>query len=171
VQQLTALSAGDGLVLVAAGLRAVMVVSTKRLMRNRHLSSGALTAVQSSTVFALACVFAAVTGVKVDPRVLTQVPFVEALLFLSILCTIAAFYIQNLAVRRSSPTKVSFLMSTEPVFGLIFASMVLAEPISARALAGGAMILSGTIIGILGDMGTRRRTTQTVDGSAGPLTT
>jgi hypothetical protein len=33
------------------------------------------------------------------------------------------------------------------------------------------MILSGTIIGILGDMGTRRRTTQTVDGSAGPLTT
>jgi drug/metabolite transporter (DMT)-like permease len=112
-----------------------------------------------------------VTGVKVDPRVLTQVPFVEALLFLSILCTIAAFYIQNLAVRRSSPTKVSFLMSTEPVFGLIFASIVLAEPISARALAGGAMILSGTIIGILGDMGTRRRTTQTVDGSAGPLTT
>jgi drug/metabolite transporter (DMT)-like permease len=53
------------------------------------------------------------------------------------LCTIAAFYIQNLAVRRSSPTKVSFLMSTEPVFGLIFASIVLAEPISARALAGG----------------------------------
>jgi drug/metabolite transporter (DMT)-like permease len=49
-KQLTALSAGDGLVLVAAGLRAVMVVSTKRLMRNRRLSSGALTAVQSSTV-------------------------------------------------------------------------------------------------------------------------
>lgn len=148
-RHLTALSPGDGLVLIAAGLRAVMVVSTKRLMRNRALSSGALTALQCATVFVLAGLLAAGIGITVDPAALSAPPFVEALLFLSIFCTIAAFSIQNVAVRRSSPTRVSFLMSTEPVFGLIFASLLLAEPVSARALLGGAMIVGGTVIGIL----------------------
>lgn len=45
-----ALGFGDLLVLCAAGLRAVMVVSTKRLMEGSRLSSAALTAVQAATV-------------------------------------------------------------------------------------------------------------------------
>ncbi|ALN71865.1 hypothetical protein M673_04010 [Aureimonas sp. AU20] len=46
---LTAWTLGDGLILLAAALRAVMVVSTKRLMSARSLWSVALTAVQAAT--------------------------------------------------------------------------------------------------------------------------
>ncbi|MBB4642964.1 DMT family transporter [Rhizorhapis suberifaciens] len=150
-EHLTALSLGDGLVLMAAMLRAVMVVSTKRLMRNRDLSSGALTALQSSAVFIMALILTGGLGTEINLKALTNIPFVQAILFLSLFCTIGAFYIQNAAVRRSSPTKVSFLMSTEPVFGLLFASILLAEPISIRSLVGGSLIVGGTIIGILGE--------------------
>ena len=58
---LTAWTLGDGLILLAAALRAVMVVSTKRLMSARSLSSVALTAVQAATVSAVALVALVVT--------------------------------------------------------------------------------------------------------------
>ncbi|WP_262270960.1 hypothetical protein [Microvirga sp. HBU65207] len=36
----------------------------------------------------------------------------------------AAFYVQNAAIRGSTPTRVGLLMGTEPLFGLLFAAVI-----------------------------------------------
>ena len=145
---LTALSAGDLLVFGAACLRAVMVVTTKRLMAGRSLSSAALTALQATTVcgLTLALLLAHIgpTGLFVD----ADARFWAAVAFLSLFCTIIAFYVQNAAVRRTSPTRVGFLMGTEPLFGFALAHLLLAEPLSAASVIGACLIVAGTFAGI-----------------------
>ncbi|WP_172329554.1 DMT family transporter [Mangrovicoccus sp. HB161399] len=140
--------AGDLLVLCAAGLRAAMVVATKRLTAGRALSSAALTAVQSATVAGLALIL--IAGLS-GPGVLRAAAVPEAWMavaFLSLFCTIGAFYVQNAAVRRSSPTRVSFLMGTEPLFGLALACLLLSEPAGPATVAGAGLIVGGTFLGL-----------------------
>ncbi len=145
---LTALGAGDLLVLAAAGLRAVMVVSTKRLMTGSALSSAALTAVQSGTVMLLVLVLLLAQGGPSALLVRAGPGFWGAVAFLSLFCTIGAFYVQNAAVRRSSPTRVSFLMGTEPLFGFALSWAILSEAASSATLIGAALIVGGTFIGL-----------------------
>jgi drug/metabolite transporter (DMT)-like permease len=151
----TAFGAGDLLVLSAAMLRAVMVVSTKRLMRGRQISSAALTAVQGFAVTVLASIVV-ITQFGLNGLVVHADPqFWLSVAFLSLFCTIAAFYIQNAAVRRTTPTRVGFLMGTEPFFGFLLAYLLLAEPISVTSVSGAALILTGTFAGILSENRTR----------------
>lgn len=142
------LSAGDLLVLGAAGLRAVMVVTTKRLMAGRGLSSSALTALQSSTVCILTLALLLSQAGPAGLFVQADARFWGAVGFLSLFCTVAAFYGQNVAVRRTSPTRVSFLLGTEPLFGFMLANLILGEALSATSLLGACLILAGTFAGI-----------------------
>ncbi|MDP9840380.1 drug/metabolite transporter (DMT)-like permease [Neorhizobium huautlense] len=144
---------GDGLILLAAVLRAVMVVSTKRLMSARSLSSVALTAVQAATVGAVALVALAVTQDIGALAVRADASFWGSVAFLSLFCTIAAFYVQNAAVRRTSPTRVGFLMGTEPLFGFALAHLLLSEPVNGAAALGAVLIVAGTFTGLLADRG------------------
>ncbi|POF53494.1 DMT family transporter, partial [Vibrio vulnificus] len=61
-------------------------------------------------------------------------------------CTLFAFYVQNYAVRRTSPTRVSLLMGSEPLFGAIFAMVWLQESLTSLQLLGGALILFSVIV-------------------------
>ncbi|WP_239002823.1 DMT family transporter [Rhodovastum atsumiense] len=142
---------GDLLVLVAAVLRAVMVVSTRRLMDGRRLSSAALTAVQSVTVATLT--LAALLAQEAPSALLVTAGsgFWGAVVFLSIFCTIGAFYVQNAALRRTSPTRVSFLMGTEPLFGFALSWLLLAEPVTAVTLLGAGLIVGGTFWGLMSE--------------------
>ena len=145
---MTALGTGDLLILAAAGLRAVMVVATKRLTAGRALSSTALTALQAMTVASLMLVLV-LAGSGPGALLVSAGPeFWGAVAFLSLFCTIAAFYVQNAAVRRTSPTRVSFLMGTEPVFGAALAALLLAEPLTAMTLVGAGLIVGGTFAGL-----------------------
>ncbi len=148
---LTAWTAGDGLILLAAALRAIMVVSTKRLMSTRSLSSVALTAVQAATVGAVALVALVVTQGVSTLAVRAGAGFWGSVAFLSLFCTIAAFYVQNAAVRRTSPTRVGFLMGTEPLFGFALAHVLLSEPVTGPAVLGASSIVAGTFAGLLAD--------------------
>lgn len=145
---------GDLLVLGAAILRAIMVVSTKRLMEGRALSSAALTAVQAITVTGLTLVLLLARQGAGGLVVTAGAGFWGAVAFLSLFCTITAFYIQNAAVRRSSPTRVSFLMGTEPLFGFALSWMLLAEAAAPATLIGAGLIVSGTFLGLAAE---RRR--------------
>lgn len=145
---------GDLLVLGAAILRAIMVVSTKRLMEGRALSSAALTAVQAITVTGLTLVLLLTRQGAGSLVVTAGAGFWGAVAFLSLFCTITAFYIQNAAVRRSSPTRVSFLMGTEPLFGFALSWMLLAEAAAPATLIGAGLIVSGTFLGLAAE---RRR--------------
>lgn len=139
---------GDLLVLAAAVLRAVMVVSTRRLMHGRALSSAALTAVQAATVAGLTLAVLLAGPGPSGLVVHAGAGFWGAVAFLSLFCTIGAFYVQNAAVRRTSPTRVSFLMGTEPVFGFALSWAILSEPASAATLAGAALIVGGAFLGL-----------------------
>ena len=125
-----------------------MVVSTKRLMHGRSLSSAALTAIQAATVAGLT--MAVILGQSGPAGLLVEADIGgwAAVAFLALFCTVGAFYVQNAAVRRTSPTRVSFLMGTEPLFGFALAWALLSEPATPTALIGAGLIVGGTFLGL-----------------------
>ncbi|MGY9046122.1 hypothetical protein P775_15305 [Puniceibacterium antarcticum] len=145
---LGALGFGDLLVLCAAGLRAVMVVSTKRLMEGSRLSSAALTAVQAATVAGLVLALLLAQSGPIGLLVRADMNGWASIVFLSLFCTVGAFYVQNMAVRRTSPTRVGFLMGTEPPFGFALAWALLSKPATPAALCGAGLIVACTFLGI-----------------------
>jgi drug/metabolite transporter (DMT)-like permease len=151
VGSLSAWTLGDTLILLAAVLRAIMVVSTKRLMSGRLMSSAALTAVQSSAVTAVAFVVIASMGSVRTLAVNADAGFWASVAFLSIFCTVVAFYVQNAAVRRAGPTRVGFLMGSEPLFGFALAHLLLSEPVTWATLVGAVLIVAGTLAGLLAE--------------------
>ncbi|NJM99977.1 MAG: DMT family transporter [Phormidesmis sp. RL_2_1] len=138
---------GDWLMLLAAILRACMVTATKKITQGKPLNSGALTVVQLATV-------AILTGLVLllfKPSSLifpSEAIFWIATLYLCVMCTLFPFYIQTHMVRKTTPTRVSLLMGTEPVFGAIFAILLLGEQLSLQAVIGGALIVTATYMGI-----------------------
>lgn len=138
---------GDIYILCAATLRGFMVVFTKRIIKNRDISSLSLTFLQMLTVSILSgFVVAFSDGLSgfVPPK---NYAFWCGLLFLTLCCTLAAFFIQNWAVRISNPTRVGFLMGTEPVFGAIFAFFLVGEHLTKLNILGAAIILFATYMG------------------------
>ncbi|MEI9414608.1 DMT family transporter [Mesorhizobium sp. Cs1299R1N1] len=148
-------SFGDLLVLSAAVLRAIMVVTTKRLMHGRHISSAALTAIQGATVAVLTIALLLVDNGVSELAIKGGGRFWASVVFLSLFCTIGAFYVQNAAVRGSTPTRVSLLMGTEPLFGVLVAHLFLAEPLTVPSMLGAGLIIAGTCTGIIFE--TRKR--------------
>ena len=125
-----------------------MVVSTKRLMAGRSLSSVALTATQAFVVSLAALAMLVSSQGLGELAVEAGVEFWLSVAFLSLFCTIAAFYVQNAAVRRTTPTRVGLLMGTEPLFGFALARLLLSEPVTAWTLTGAVLIVAGTFLGI-----------------------
>jgi drug/metabolite transporter (DMT)-like permease len=145
VQPLTNL--GDGLMLLAALLRALMVTTTRHSAARIRMPAIVLTAVQSWVVFVGALVALAVFTPATELRPLPAEPtFWFALLFLVLFCTIFAFYAQNHAASRTSPTRVSFLMGSEPVFGALFGWLMFGDRLAPIAWVGCALILVATYI-------------------------
>ena len=137
---------GDWLMLGAALLRACAVTATKKITEGKPLDSGALTVVQMVTVSVLTAFTLGASNA--DFSLPSQPVFWMATLYLSVVCTLFPFYIQTHMVRKTTPTRVSLLMGTEPVFGALFAVALLSEEISLQSMAGGALIVMATYIGI-----------------------
>lgn len=142
-------NSGDALILLAALLRALTVCVTKRVMRDSALPPLAVTAVQSGVVAfgsaAAAWVFAPQQWQPLPPLD-GHAAFWGYVGYLVIACTLFAFFAQNFAIKRSSPTRVSLLMGSEPAFGALFACLWLGERISVSAWVGGALIVAASIL-------------------------
>jgi len=140
---------GDALILVAALLRAVMVTSTNHLTYGRNIPSLPLTAVQTGTV-GLGCMM---LGILVLPGGLpplsNDLAFWYSTGFLIVFCTLFAFFAQNFALQRSSPTRVSLLMGTEPVFGALFAVYWLNESLTVAGWIGGLLMVAASFWAVL----------------------
>ena len=139
-----AFNVGDGLILAAAVLRAVMMVETKRRCAGQALSTLALTAVQSG-VLMLGCLLLALLMPSGLPALPTSPKFWLATIFLVLFCTLFAFFAQNYAIRRSTPSRVALLLGTEPVFGALFAALILGEVLTANVIFGGALIVLASL--------------------------
>lgn len=139
---------GDGLMICAAILRAFMVTFTKQRMARSEVDSLTLTAIQTAVV-GVGCLALAFTGgssqVPQLPRLPNDWRFWTACLYLVVFCTIFAFFVQNYAIRKLSPTRVHLLMGTEPVFGALFATLWLDEQLSTMIWVGGLLIVVAPI--------------------------
>lgn len=144
---------GDGLMLLAALLRALLVCLTRRLTADSQVPALALTAVQTG-VIGFGCLL---LGSLLLPGGLPALPTAPAFwagsLYLVLFATLFAFFVQNHALRRSSPTRVALLMGSEPLFGALFAVLWLSEQLSLQAWLGGLLIVGATLWTSLGRRG------------------
>ncbi|WP_432458918.1 DMT family transporter [Agarivorans sp. QJM3NY_25] len=139
------LSRGDYFILSAALLRAMMVTTTKRITQDKVITNVTLTCIQSLVVAASAGgVILYNSGLNMTFP--TNVEFWLIMGYLVVCCTLFAFFVQNHAVRKLSPTKVSLLMGSEPMFGAIFAVIWLNESLSALQVLGGCIIFASVMV-------------------------
>ncbi|WP_052229799.1 DMT family transporter [Streptomyces sp. CT34] len=144
----TAPSVGDLLMLLAALARTANVLTTHRLPSIKSADDGALTFVQLST--AVVCFAALSAGVGTSPlRVAAGLETGQwlDLLYLALLCTLFAFFVQLWAVRRTSPSRVSLLLGTEPLWAAVIGVALGGDQPGALGYAGAALILIGTAWG------------------------
>ncbi|MGW0416884.1 DMT family transporter [Streptomyces collinus] len=141
-------SLGDLLMLLAALARTLHVLVMSRLRAVRGAGALPLTTVQLGTGVAVFAVLSAGTG---------QSPWATAagfgvrqwagLLFLGVLCTLVAFFVQMWAVRRTSPSRVGLLLGTEPLWAAAAGIALGGDRLGAVGLAGGVLVLVGTAWG------------------------
>lgn len=139
------LNIGDYLIIFAAAMRGVMVTLTKKLTQNIATKMVFLTSIQTGIV-GVGCLFIGLM-VNID-KILTlptNLAFWGNLIYLIIFCTMFAFFVQNFSVKRTSPTKVSLLMGSEPVWGAIYATIIMSESLSLINWLGGGMIVVASL--------------------------
>ncbi|MEX3916534.1 DMT family transporter [Paraburkholderia sp. BR10872] len=146
-----AASPGDLLVVLAALLRALTTCAVKRVMKSGAVPPLTVTAVQSAIV-SIGCAALALT---VAPEQWRPLPpwqghgvFWGSVIYLVAGCTLFAFFVQNYAVSRSSPTRVALLMGSEPVFGALFACVWLGERLTLAAWIGGMLIVAASLFAL-----------------------
>lgn len=139
---------GDLLVLAAAVVRAVHVTSMHKLTADRPMDSLHLTTVQLATCAALFSLASLFTGDSI-PQYLSQLDLGRGilLLYLVLACTVFAFFIQTWAVRRTSPSRVSLLLGTEPIWAAVIGISIAQDDVTLAGYVGITLILAGTAWG------------------------
>ncbi|MEU8520107.1 DMT family transporter [Streptomyces sp. NBC_01216] len=146
----TAPSLGDLLMLLAALARTVHVLAMSRIKAVRGADSLSLTTVQLGSAVAVFALLVAVPGTGAAPWAVAA-GFGPAewagLLFLSVFCTLVAFFVQMWSVRRTSPSRVSLLLGTEPLWAAATGIALGGDRLGALGVAGAVLVLSGTAWG------------------------
>ncbi|MFE4923002.1 DMT family transporter [Streptomyces sp. NPDC056661] len=143
----TSPSVGDLLMLVAALARTLHVLMMARIKSVQTADSLSLTTVQLGSAVAVFAVLAAVPGTGESPWSVAGGFGVRewgGLLFLSVFCTLFAFFVQMWSVRRTSPSRVSLLLGTEPLWAAAAGIAIGGERLSALGVLGAVLVLAGT---------------------------
>lgn len=136
---------GDLLVICAAVVRAVHVTASARLTRGRGDSTAAVVCVQLAVCAALS---SAIAGADLPRAIggLSASGWVDVL-FLGLVCSVFAFVVQLWAVRRTSATRASILMGTEPVWALAVGVILGGEAVGLPGCVGAALIIGASYAG------------------------
>lgn len=146
----TSPSAGDLLMLVAALARTVHVLLMARIKSVQGADSLSLTTVQLGSAVAVFAVLAALPGTGEAPWTVAAGFGVRewgGLLFLSVFCTLFAFFVQMWSVRRTSPSRVSLLLGTEPLWAAAVGIAIGGERLGVLGAVGAVLVLAGTAWG------------------------
>lgn len=139
-----ALNHGDLLMLLAALIRAFQTCLTTRLTAGRAIDSMGLTAAQGALVGSGALLLATLTPAGL-PALPSAAGFWLSIGFLTVFCTLFAFWAMNRALARSSPSKVALLLGSEPLWGALFAVLWLGESLGHLGWLGGLMIAASAL--------------------------
>ncbi|MFD3324859.1 DMT family transporter [Streptomyces sp. NPDC058701] len=141
---------GDLLILGAALARTLHVLLMARVKAVQDADSLSLTTVQLGGAVLVFALLAALPGTGATPWA-AAADFGAAewagLMFLSVFCTLFAFFVQMWAVRRTSPSRVSLLLGTEPLWAAAAGIAIGGEHLGPLGFAGVALVLAGTAWG------------------------
>ena len=136
---------GDLLIFLAAAARAVHVTVIAHLTQRRAVDSARVTLVQLSTGLAVFASLSTFTGTNmVRTAVEMSASSWLVTIYLAIVGTVFAFFIQIWAVRRTSPARVSLLLGTEPLWAVAIGILLGGEALTVVGAVGGVLILLGT---------------------------
>lgn len=161
---------GDLLVFVVAIIRALHIVAMHRMRSVRETESGALTFVQLATCLGVFALIAPFSG-PAPWRLAASFDGAQwaDLLYLALMCTVFAFVVQMWAVRRTSPSRVSLLLGTEPLWAAVVGVEVGGDRLGVAGAAGALLVLVGTTWGrtAAGRAPTARKSTDVDPGEGG----
>ncbi|WP_219817047.1 DMT family transporter [Arthrobacter sp. GMC3] len=136
---------GDLLMLAAAAVRAGHVTLLGAMTTNKPYSSITVTWLQS-----LVC---AVLAIVADPAGMVRAAGVFGpsqwlgVFYLGLAAGVFAFLVQLWAVRRTSPSRASLLMGTEPVWAVLAGVLLAGETLGWLGALGGLLIVAGCYAG------------------------
>lgn len=133
---------GDFLILGAAFCRAVQMTLTKKITDGKEMNSGALTTIQLGVV-AIGSGFLTIFQKHPDTHLTLSFWLITG--YLAIFATMFAFFVQMIMIRRTSPSRVAVLMSSEPIFAALASVIILGEHLSIISMIGGACIVAGML--------------------------
>ena len=133
---------GDGLMVLAAFLRGVMVCMTRRHGQRHGLPALTVTAVQMGVMTLGSTVLMVAAHGTAWPPLPHSMSFWLAMAFLVLLCTLFAFFVQNYAASRTSPSRVALLMGSEPMWGALIAVLWMGEQMALQGWIGGLLIVA-----------------------------
>ncbi|MFD9338856.1 DMT family transporter [Streptomyces sp. NPDC060028] len=141
---------GDLLILGAALARTLHVLLMARIKAVQDADSLSLTTVQLGAAVLVFAVLATLPGTGATPwEAAADFGAAEwaGLAFLSVFCTLFAFFVQMWAVRATSPSRVSLLLGTEPLWAAAAGIAIGGEHLGPAGLAGVVLVLAGTAWG------------------------
>ncbi|WP_370367075.1 DMT family transporter [Catenulispora sp. GP43] len=137
-------SAGDLLMLAAAVVRAAHVALVGRLTAGSDIRPLSLTVVQTYVGTAL---FALPAAADLPKLTHASTGAWAEMVYLALFCSVFAFVAQTWAVRRTSASRASLLLGTEPVWAVASGVALGGEHLAAPAVAGAVLMLGGTYWG------------------------
>ncbi|MBG0854760.1 DMT family transporter [Streptomyces spinoverrucosus] len=143
----TAPSGGDLLMLGAAVARTVHVLAMSRMKSVRDADALSLTTVQLGSAVVVFAALSTLPGTGASPWAAAAAFGAWdwlGLLYLSVFCTLFAFFVQMWAVRRTSPSRVSLLLGTEPVWAAAVGIALAGDRPGWLGLVGAVLVLVGT---------------------------
>lgn len=135
---------GDALMLAAAVVRAGHVALVGRLTAGRTVRPLQVTSVQT-VVGTVLCLAPAAGGLPALAHA-TAGTWAE-LAYLALFCSVFAFLAQTWAVQRTSASRASLLMGTEPVWAAVIGIAFGGERLTPLAAAGAVLMVAGTYWG------------------------
>jgi drug/metabolite transporter (DMT)-like permease len=136
---------GDWLMLAAALFRALHVTAMGHLTKAKSYSSVNITLLQSITCAVMYSVFS-IDGIKDAVQTFDLGLWLD-LAFLSLLCGAFAFLVTLWAIRRTSSSRASLLLGTEPVWAVIVGISLGGENLALLGFLGAAMIIGSSYFG------------------------
>lgn len=133
---------GESLALLCSASLGVCLTMTSKYIDD--VDPVVLAAFQSAVAAVLAIVGAFIFN---GPLPLSSIDAIGAgaILYLALACTVAAYILQNVAMRHMSAVFASVVFCTEPVFTAAAAYIMLSERLTVTGLAGGFLILVGVV--------------------------
>jgi drug/metabolite transporter (DMT)-like permease len=132
---------GDLIMLVAAVAYAFFIIFMDIL--NKKESPETMTAIQFFVTAVLSLIFSFFFE---DSFIIFSRDFILSIAYLVVLGSVFCLYMMNLYQKDTTPMRAVLIYSLEPVFGVVFAVILLGEGFSFKEIGGSLLILSGVLV-------------------------